>query len=482
MNTPIQVTNIQAYRQQLYASFEYRADAQMELIDALLSNTSAQSVVSLSLSPFFRRHYSSVSDAIAAACHHCLVARGAARRTREQQLVRLLKPYLPAPQQRRFWLLTHDATAWPRRFARTVRDVGYVYQPNTLRGNTPVTIGHQYDALVLLPEKPHPHAPPWVVPLTLRRITTQETETQVAAEMLNAVLTDTALPFQHDLTVDVADSKHSVVAFLGRVYPNPNLVVITRSRGNRVYYRPYVADSPAQRAPGAPKHYGVRFALREADTWGAPDEVLRTPYTSRRGRAYTVVIEAWASLIMKGKRDCPMWDKPFTLVRIRMLDDTGKAVFRRSLWLVVMGTRRSELQLHEIWQAYRQRYDIEHFFRFGKQRLLFAHYPTPETEHQENWAQLTQLAYTQLWLLRDLVNVLPRPWEQYLPRVEEADATPSQTQRDAARILRQIGTPARAPKPRGKSPGRPRGAEVPHRPRVKVVKKSTKRAKSRQTA
>jgi hypothetical protein len=477
----MQVTAIREYRQQLYESFTYRADAQMELIDALLSNTSTQSVVALSLSPCFRRHYSSISDAVDAAFHVSGVARAAAaRRQREQQLVRLLRPTLPRPQARRFWLLTHDATAWPRRFARTVRDRGFVYQPNTLRGNTPVTIGHQYEALVLLPEKTAPQAPPWVVPLTLRRITTQETETQVAAEVLNAVLSDPTLPFHRELTVDVADSKHSNVAFLGRVFPNANLVTIVRSRGNRVYYRPYVAPVTAPRGRGAPKHYGDRFALREPTTWGPPDEVLQTAYTSLRGRTYTVDIQAWENLIMPGKRDCPMWDKPFTLVRIRLLDSHGHAVFRRTLWLLVMGPRRGELTLRDIWLAYRQRYDVEHFFRFAKQRLLLAHFGTPDTEHEETWAQMVQLAYTQLWLMHDLVTVLPRPWEQYLPRVTNAPATPSQTQRDALRILRHIGTPAQPPKTRGKSPGRLLGTRIPPRPRLKVVKKTKKRAKTRQ--
>ena len=477
------VTSITEYRQQLYESFTYRADAQMELLDALLSNTSAQSVVALSLSPCFRRHYSSISDALDAAFHVSVAARAAAaRRQREQQLVRWLHTALPHPQARRFWLLTHDATAWPRRFARTVRDRGFVYQPNTLRGNTPVTIGQQYEALVLLPEKVGPQAPPWVVPLTIRRITTQETEAQVAAEILNAVLTDTTLPFHAELTVDVAASKHSGVAFLGRVFPNANLVTIVRSRGNRVYYRPYVAPVTKPRPRGAPKHYGDRFALREPATWGPPDEVLQTSYTSLRGRTYTVDIQAWDNLIMQGKRDCPMWDTPFTLVRIRLLDSHGQAVFRRTLWLLVMGPRRGELTLCDIWLAYRQRYAGEHFFRFAKQRLLLAHYLTPDTEHEETWAQLVQLAYTQLWLMRDLVTVLPRPWEQYLPRGAQAPATPSQTQRDAARILRQIGTPAHPPKPRGKSPGRLPGTRVAPRPHLKVVKKTKKRAKTRLSA
>jgi len=124
----------------------------MELIDALLSHTTATSVVALSLNPYFRRHYSSNRDAIDAAFHVSLAERApGVRRLWEQQWVRLVQPYWPRPQTRSFWLLAHDATSYPRRFARTVRDVSFAYQPHPLRGNTPVTLGHQYEALVLLP-------------------------------------------------------------------------------------------------------------------------------------------------------------------------------------------------------------------------------------------------------------------------------------------------------------------------------------------
>ncbi len=54
------------------------------------------------------------------------------------------------------------------------------------------------------------------------------------------------------------------------------------------------------------------------------------------------------------------------------------------MWLIVMGKRRHELSLVETWGAYGQRYDVEHYFRFGKQRLLMASYQTSNVEHEEN--------------------------------------------------------------------------------------------------
>ena len=115
---------------------------------------------------------------------------------------------------------------------------------------------------------------------------------------------------------------------------------------------------------------------------------------------------------MRGTRACAMHPQPFTLVRVRLLDAAGQPAFKRDLWLVVLGARRLELTLLEIQQAYAQRFDLEHFFRFSKQRLLLASFQTPDAEREVNWLQLCQLAYTQLHLSRTLVNSTPRPWER----------------------------------------------------------------------
>lgn len=90
------VARLQQFRQNLYNFFPHRADAVMELIDALASNTSARSVVELSLSPLFRREYSSVYDAI----EHFFVPSqpekaAQERREHEQALLGLIVPFLP---------------------------------------------------------------------------------------------------------------------------------------------------------------------------------------------------------------------------------------------------------------------------------------------------------------------------------------------------------------------------------------------------
>jgi len=85
--------------------------------------------------------------------------------------------------------------------------------------------------------------------------------------------------------------------------------------------------------------------------------------------------------------------------------------------------------------------------------------------------QLTHIAYAQLWMGRHVAELLPRPWERNLPAIKQRLISPSLVQRAFARIIRQLGTPARPPKPRGISPGRPNGTKLPKRPRFKVIVK-----------
>jgi hypothetical protein len=72
-----------------------------------------------------------------------------------------------------------------------------------------------------------------------------------------------------------------------------------------------------------------------------------------------------------------------------------------------------------------------------------------------------------------MASDLPRPWERYLPSAVEKQPTPAMVLRDMSRIIRQIGTPAPAPKPRGKSPGRRKGTKLTPRSRQPVTKKAS---------
>jgi hypothetical protein len=462
--------DLEQFRQAVYQNFNNRADSLMELVDAIGSNGEADSVVAYSLTACYRRSYSTIFKAINEMAWE------------EMSSAHLLAPYLPRPQQRSFWLLGSDVTPQPRQFAHTLADRGMVYQPNPVKGNKPVTVGHQYATTALLPEAEVGVSPSWVIPLLTQRVTTAEDKELVGSGQVDALLSDPQLPFTRSFCVDVGDSSYSKPACLHANRHHPHLVTIARARGTRVFYRQLLADK-ADAAPepvGHPTWYGQRFALQEPDSWHQPDEQAIFQEKSRRGKSYRVEIKAWHNMLMPGKhkpKRLPMHRNPFTLVQIVRYDEQGQLACKRPLWLIVIGQRRHELSLPDIYAAYKQRYDLEHFFRFGKQKLLLASFQTPEDVREEKWWQLVHLAYAQLWLARHVANSLPRPWQRNLPQMKKRLLSPTLVQRDFARIIRQIGTPAKPPKRRGISPGRPQGTKLPPRPRQKVVVIGQKEAK-----
>ena len=477
------IRKLTQFRQEVRLSCDIRPDVIMELIDAVCSNTDAKSVVALSLNPCFRHQYTSVYDAI----DHFFQASNKdnaadERRGKERQLLRLCVPYLAPPKHQKFWLFGLDVTPQPRPFANTLPDRTVVYYPNPVLSNKPINIGHQYAALVYFPEKESAVSPPWALPLSLRRVQSHEKAATVQAEQIQHLLSDETFAFHNQLCVAVVDSALSAITFLGPTKPLNNLVTIARSRSNRVFYRKPPKSATRRKKRGHPKWYGQRFDLKDKATWTAPDVMETVGHTTRRGRQLTIHLKGWHNLLTRGTREHAMHDHPFTLIRIDVSDAAGQPVFSHPLWLTVIGQRRAEISLKDAWDAYQRRYDVEHLFRFGKQRLLTTAYQTPDVEHEENFWQITQLAYVQLWLARELAESMPKPWERYLPTLQVGEASPAMVQRDFLRIIRQIEPPPALPKRRGKSPGRAKGDCQKRRTKQKVIKKGQKAQKRLKSA
>ena len=470
MDITLHTTNLTQFRDIVYQNFTNRADSLMDLLDAMCSKPDANSVVEYSLAPVYRRSYSTIFKAI----DELEVA--------PLWLPHRLGPYLPRPEKRPFWLLITDVTPCPRPFARTLDNRGMVYQPEVVKGKLPVTIGHEYSTVAVGLEPEAGVSSSWVLPLSTKRVATTDDKEMVGSKQIEALMLDPGLPFSRELTVEVGDTNYSKPAYLHSHRDLSNLVTIARGRGTRTFYHQYVPTVEETTNPGKghPKWYGERFSLSDSTTWTKPNETLTFQETSRKGKVYQVEIQAWHNLVMRGKNDpkLPMHKYPFTLLRIVRYDKDGNALFKHPLWLIVMGDRRHELTLAQIHQAYKDRFDIEHFFRFGKQKLLLTDFQTPEVKREENWWQLVHIAYAQLWMARHVAEALPNPWERNLPNMKRRLLSPTLVQRDFARLIRQLGTPAQAPQPRGISPGRRKGTKLPKRLRCKVVVKGKKVAKT----
>jgi len=371
----------------------------------------------------------------------------------------------------------------PRPYAHTLEDRSFVHQPTVIRGNKPVTIGHSYSLLAFLPEREiDPAYEHWIFPLSIERIAGHQKAIEVAQEQFHWLFDQDESDFKDQLCVAVGDTAYSTAEFTSPLSQYTKLVFIARLRSNRTLYKPDDTRWTEQkRLQGHPTWYGEAVPISDKNTWLVPDETLSVLWTTKLGKTYTVTISARNDLLMRGKRDAPMHDKPLKLVRIKVTDKKGKAVYVNPVYLGVFGKHRNELTLEDIYENFKQRFDLEHFFRFGKQRLLLANSQSPVVENEENWCNIVTLAYQQLFLARKAADRVRRPWEskKKTPMTAiGATKSPGETQRDFGRIIQEIGTPAKPPKTRNKPNGRPEGFKPKPRVRFKVVKKTKKLSNS----
>ena len=136
------IARFQDFRQKLYNCFESCSDACMDLLDALAGNTEASSIVELSLSPLFPRSYNSIYKAIKESFNTTIQeTNNKVEVEKPNNLIRVVSELIDQPQQQPFYLFVTDTTPHPRPYAKTLAERGYIYQPNTIKGNKPINIG-----------------------------------------------------------------------------------------------------------------------------------------------------------------------------------------------------------------------------------------------------------------------------------------------------------------------------------------------------
>ncbi len=169
---------------------------------------------------------------------------------------------VPPPDERPFQLLGLDVTPVPRPYAQTLADRTFVYQPNTIKGNKPINIGHPYSILSILPERVEPYDAPWSIPLSGQRINSTQRGTEVGTNHVNAVLENPSLPWFNQFCGLVVDNGYSQRAFLQQQTQHENLVSVVRVRSNQVFYQSPPVKVLSQHR-GHPQWYGERFDLKD---------------------------------------------------------------------------------------------------------------------------------------------------------------------------------------------------------------------------
>ena len=402
------------------------------ILDFPLAETQAQSFPELSLSPYFERRWCSLYEAFEDG------------RIDQERLRRVFARYLLRPAAgQRVWLGI-DATSIQRPESQTSPDRTVVYVPNLPESSKPISYGWQFSTVVVLPDPPSS----WTVVLDQQRIGSEQTSVQVAATQLRQLA-----PLVQGRPIVTTDRWYSCAPFLLATEGLP-FDKLLRLKRKRVFYR--AAPVPTGKR-GAPRKDGERFQCGDPSTYGQ----AAGSWQGSDAKGRPVELTWWTSLHLSKARHLEV-----TVIRVVRPCASGKKRDPRESWFLWDGS--AEVSLPEVALDYRRRFSQEHGYRFEKQALLWAQ-PRLRTPAQfECWSQIVAIVHNLL------VQAVLRPWE-----TTQRDASPQQVRRAMAKIVTQLGTPAQPPKPRGKSPGRHKGAVVRPAPRAPVVFKSKPGAKKR---
>jgi DDE superfamily endonuclease len=444
-----EIQKLITFRQQLYFLFHKRKDAIMNLIDALCSyGHHCKSIVELCLAPCFKRQYSSITDAVADGLPHA----------NWQAIKKLI--FEDSRQDKNTPVkFIIDTTPNPRPFAKTLQDRSVTHVPNPAPGNKPIGVGHQYSVLAVLPSDLASQQKHWLIPISAQRVESDQKGNEVGMQQIISHIDDFGLKDQ--LTLSIGDSLYGTEKCRALASSQDNLVHIFRLNSKRtIFCKPN--ENFNRQGKGRKKEYGSKITLNDVTSHVAYDEECQVPWQTKKGKSCNVVIKCWKEKLLRGSRNFKSSKYPINVIQISVLDDAGKNIFKNPLWLSVFGKRRNELKLEDCFNNYRSRYDIEHFFRFNKSKLLMSSHQTPEVEHEQLWWDLCLVSYYQLFLAKTLVPKLPQPWERYLPEYKNKSdiASPSQTQRGFDKVLKEVDTPALPCIPRGRPVGRQLGTTV----------------------
>lgn len=440
---------LRIFRSSLYECFGLRADALFELTDAILSAGALPSPVHLSLQPSHRRGWGSLYAAIDRGSMDVEALRGLLSR----------HPLCGAEPP----VYAVDQSVWSRCDAEASPERGFYYHPSRHSAGKPIVAGWSYQWIAQLGFARES----WVAPMDVARVHPEQNPNTVAVSQIEALVGQ--LPEQSHTPLFVFDAGYDPVQ-LQKGLSGCRAQILVRLRAGRCFY----ADPPKRsaRAPGKngrPRRHGAKLDCSDPSTWPAPTAEHRC----EDGRYGQVRVRSWSGLHAKtqnhpghGTRG-PRPIERGTLVLVEVSRLPQRTRKPQVLWMWWNGSE--ELDLDLLWRAYVRRFDLEHTFRFLKQNLGWTTPRFRNPKQADLWSWIIVAAYTQLRLARPYVSDRRLPWERSSPI---RGPTPCRVARGFSLVLVALGTPARAPKPCGRSPGRPKGSRSGRAKRYPAIKKA----------
>jgi hypothetical protein len=244
------LTTLQQFRQETYHCFERAGDALFTAVDALLTESQAQSFAELSLSPRFSRSWSSLYKSF---------KRGKISRERLQDT---FVKSIPAMYLQGRPIIGIDASQVERPCSVTSPDRTALPMhniPHTVpKKSTAITSGWKYSTVTILPKK----TSSWTYILDQQRIPSDKTDIQVALEQIKEIVPK--LPERPLFLLD----RGYVSVYLWCQMSGIAADMLGRLKSNQCFYKP-APDHTGKK--GAPRKDGAKLKLDDPSTHLNPD-------------------------------------------------------------------------------------------------------------------------------------------------------------------------------------------------------------------
>lgn len=357
----------------------------------------ATSVVELSLNRFFKRQYSSLFRAIGG-----YFASRQNNKNREQERSKaregiqrfLFESAIEGDNGVHSFAI--DITGNIKKHSHKTEGRGYIHS-GSIGG---MSIGHNYSVIGKKGDKG------WMLPVSVDRVPHSENKFDFSVIQAESVLDKVP---EGDTSIIVGDSAYSCNKFIHNLSKRENVVVITRMRANKAIYEKY---EDKKEGSGRKRKYGKKYLLNKPDSLPDPDYVEEFKKTTKKGLILKIRLSLFKGYICRGSKDYTMSDIPINFIRAEVFKENGEKKYDRDLWIGVAGKARDKVTIIDGFKEYTDRFDLEHFFKFSKSKLLMDKMQSSDPKKDEDFMLMTGVAYHVLCKSADLLDEINiRPWE-----------------------------------------------------------------------
>jgi hypothetical protein len=83
--------------------------------------------------------------------------------------------------------------------------------------------------------------------------------------------------------------------------------------------------------------------LSEPQTHPTPDAVQTIRMTTKKGKSCQIELTLFKNLLLRGSKDFAAQEHPLNVVKAIVKDNDGRLIFKRPIWIGIIGERKDEV-------------------------------------------------------------------------------------------------------------------------------------------